>query len=297
VDVANNGSEAIKALKNNDYALVFMDCMMPVMSGYEATAVIRDQKSKVRNHAIPVIALTANVMREDRDKCLAAGMDDYLAKPLEFAELQVMLERWIPSCFEFGSARPTDQVTIAGGDARACVSNVDVFDMDEFVRRNLGDLELSYNVATVFIDNATKYINSIHKAVAARDAVALRQSAHKLRGAAANLALPLLSEIALMIESIAEAGNLEKATELLPTLEQRVEQAVEILMEVLRDLEIIKLPFMTRRGDAVGSPAFRCYIRDITRLPHGRPAGIAPTINGKSINSTSLTAPQRIAHQ
>jgi two-component system sensor histidine kinase/response regulator len=71
-----------------------MDCMMPVMDGYEATAVIRDQTSKVRNHAIPVIALTGNAMRGDRDRCLAAGMNDYLSKPLKNKELLALLEKW-----------------------------------------------------------------------------------------------------------------------------------------------------------------------------------------------------------
>jgi PAS domain S-box-containing protein len=95
VDLAGNGSEGLKMLEENDYALVLMDCMMPVMDGYEATAAIRNQTSNVRNHAIPVIALTANAMREDRDNCLAAGMDDYLSKPVVVAVLLATLEKWV----------------------------------------------------------------------------------------------------------------------------------------------------------------------------------------------------------
>ncbi len=94
VIVVDNGREALKSLEEYDYDLVLMDCMMPVMDGYEATAAIRDQTSKVRNHAIPVIALTANAMREDCDKCLAAGMTDYLGKPIEIGVLLAMLEKW-----------------------------------------------------------------------------------------------------------------------------------------------------------------------------------------------------------
>jgi len=94
VDVASDGSEGLKLLEENDYALVLMDCMMPVMNGYEATVAIRNQTSKVRNHAIPVIALTANAMREDRDNCLAAGMDDYICKPVEVALLLATLGKW-----------------------------------------------------------------------------------------------------------------------------------------------------------------------------------------------------------
>ena len=95
VDVTNNGYETIKALGLNDYDLVLMDCMMPVMNGYEATAAIRDPASAVRNHSITVIALTANAMKEDRDRCIEAGMNDYLAKPIDFPKLLGMLEDWL----------------------------------------------------------------------------------------------------------------------------------------------------------------------------------------------------------
>jgi PAS domain S-box-containing protein len=96
VDVVNDGSEAIKALENNDYALVLMDCMMPVLNGYEATAVIRNQASAVRNHEIPVIALTAKAFEEDRDKCQAAGMNDFLSKPVIITDLLIVLGKWVP---------------------------------------------------------------------------------------------------------------------------------------------------------------------------------------------------------
>ncbi len=95
VDVANNGKEALSALEQHDYDLVLMDCMMPVINGYEATALIRDPVSKVRNHAVPIIALTANAMKEDHDLCLAAGMDDYHAKPIEYPQLLAQLEQWL----------------------------------------------------------------------------------------------------------------------------------------------------------------------------------------------------------
>lgn len=95
VDVASNGREAVQALENNDFAAVLMDCMMPVMNGYEAAATIRDGASSVRNHSIPIIAITGNAFQEDRANCLAAGMDDYLSKPLDISALQVMLEKWV----------------------------------------------------------------------------------------------------------------------------------------------------------------------------------------------------------
>ena len=96
VDVANNGDEALKLLAKNDYVLVLMDCMMPTLNGYETTAAIRNPTSTVRNHAIPVIALTANAFKEDRDTCLAAGMDDYLAKPIDVTKVLGVLKKWVP---------------------------------------------------------------------------------------------------------------------------------------------------------------------------------------------------------
>lgn len=97
VDVACNGREALQALERDDYSLVLMDCMMPDMNGYEVTAVIRDPSSAVRRHDIPIIALTGNAMKQDRDNCLAAGMDDHLPKPLLLADLLAKLEWWLGS--------------------------------------------------------------------------------------------------------------------------------------------------------------------------------------------------------
>jgi len=100
VEVAGDGKEALLALETNDYALVLMDCMMPEMSGYEVTAVIRDPASAVRRHDIPVIALTGNAMKQDRDRCIAAGMDDHLPKPLLLPDLLAMLEKWSGGAFK-----------------------------------------------------------------------------------------------------------------------------------------------------------------------------------------------------
>jgi CheY-like chemotaxis protein len=98
VDVAANGKEAIAALSIHKFDIVFMDCQMPQMDGYEATGEIRNADSPVLDHNVPVVAMTANAMKGDREKCIKAGMDDYLAKPIKAKELSDMLDKWIGRC-------------------------------------------------------------------------------------------------------------------------------------------------------------------------------------------------------
>ena len=238
VDVVNNGSEAINNLTENDYDLVLMDCMMPVLNGYKATAIIRDPMSSVRNHAIPIVALTANALREDSDNCRAAGMDDYLSKPLDIDNFLAILRKWVPTAATF-KAHPdsadeisTDRTGLSGA-TNSRISTAVIFNMDEFVRRNLGDCDLSRHVAAIFIGSIPEYSGAIYAALAADDAGALQQSAHKLKGAAANLALLPLSEIAARIETIAKSADLEKVESLLPELELQFGQSVRELNKFL----------------------------------------------------------------
>jgi signal transduction histidine kinase/Na+/proline symporter/CheY-like chemotaxis protein len=95
-DAVANGKEAIEALEAVSYDMVFMDVQMPEMDGYQATRVIRDTGSRVRNHRVPVIAMTANAMKGDRERCLEAGMDDYVPKPIRSEKLREMVERFLP---------------------------------------------------------------------------------------------------------------------------------------------------------------------------------------------------------
>jgi CheY-like chemotaxis protein len=96
VDIAANGQEALNTLENIPFDLVLMDCQMPVMDGYDATQKIRLLDSKVLNRNIPIVAMTANSMQGDRDKCLSVGMDDFISKPVNPSKLQEALKRWLP---------------------------------------------------------------------------------------------------------------------------------------------------------------------------------------------------------
>ena len=93
-DVANNGAAAVHLRQRNEYAMVFMDCQMPEMDGYVATEHIRKWEAANGKRAVPIVALTAHSMTGDRERCLAAGMNDYLAKPFGLEELRITLNRW-----------------------------------------------------------------------------------------------------------------------------------------------------------------------------------------------------------
>jgi CheY-like chemotaxis protein len=107
VDVVANGQEAVDATAHIAYDCVFMDCQMPEMDGFEATAVIRQREMQTGHH-IPIIAMTANAMLSDREQCLEAGMDDYVSKPVKSQDLMVVLQRWTqPSSHEDDRLAPT----------------------------------------------------------------------------------------------------------------------------------------------------------------------------------------------
>jgi CheY-like chemotaxis protein/HPt (histidine-containing phosphotransfer) domain-containing protein len=227
VEIVSNGIQAVEALKMRDYDLVFMDCMMPVMGGFEATAVIRDPSSTVRNHKVPVIAMTASSLNGDRDKCIAAGMNDYLSKPLDIRELQGILQKWLPS----DSSESME--TLAGHNPIITEEYRNVFDVEKFVKRTLGDRKLSREVAIVFLNSGEEYVTSIRSAISCGDSSELRHQAHKLKGATANLSLSMLCETAGKIEDMAVSGEIDKAEDLLSEMELRYDQAADALRILL----------------------------------------------------------------
>ncbi len=217
VTVVENGTEAITALKEHDYDLVLMDCMMPVMGGFEATAVIRDPHSAVRNHQIPVIALTADAFQSDREKCLAAGMTDYLTKPYEIDELRHMIDKWL-------TTEAPGEVTLRDGE---------LFHRDILLKRSLNDRTLADEVAHLFMACCKPTVDAIKGAIVRGDLEELGQKAHKLKGSASCVALPLLSQTAGEMEKRATTGSPHSAAELLPLLEQHLELSLAALREFL----------------------------------------------------------------
>jgi two-component system sensor histidine kinase/response regulator len=232
-DVVSNGREAVEALEDGAYDLVLMDCQMPEMDGYEATAVIRNLQSRVRDHRIPVIAMTAHAMQGDREKCIAAGMDDYLTKPVRPKSLAEILDRWL------SKARQDEDSLPARGDLPPITPGASepeqgIFEESDLVERLMGDKELARVIIAGFLDDMEKQFKSLRDYVDSADQVAMSRQVHTIKGAAANIGAPLLREAAYNMEKAARAGEFESVRHMLPELEQRFAQLAEVLKRLLQ---------------------------------------------------------------
>jgi CheY-like chemotaxis protein len=231
-----NGLEALDALEQFSYDLVFMDCQMPVMDGYEATKRIRDQSSAVKDHAIPIIAITANAMQGGRERCIEAGMDDYLAKPVDSAKLYRVLEKWL-----------SEREAVVGGDDRAAPasdpaaraadelrsSTEPVFDHAGTLARMMGDGGLVREVIEDFLVDAQVQIERFKAQVAGDDVERACAQAHQLKGTAANVGGVALSALVAELEQAGKAGSMESIRRRLPELDQRFAQLKSKMEEAL----------------------------------------------------------------
>ena len=212
-DVAENGEKALQALTERDYDLVLMDCQMPVMDGYQATQAIRNAKTPVRNPSIPIIALTANALQGDRDKCLAAGMDDHVAKPINPQRLSDVLRHWLKES-------PADQ---SQHEDTEVSDEKTIFSREELLGRLLGDEDLVKTVLDGFLGELPKRIEALKQALEQNDAPVVRNQAHALKGAAANISAATLREAAYQLEIAGETGKLGSASQLFKNLQAQIE--------------------------------------------------------------------------
>ena len=193
VVAVDNGREALHALEQDVFDVVLMDLQMPVMSGLDATALIRDRERATGGH-VPIIAMTAHAMAGDRERCLASGMDGYLSKPVDPQLLFAAVEQ---------------QQAIAAA-ASAEPSTV-VFDMDGLLARAGGDRKLMAEIVRLFLEDYPARLAAIRAAIDAHDANALRVAAHGLKGAAGNLGAMAVYEATSALEQIGADGHLDAA--------------------------------------------------------------------------------------
>lgn len=236
-DAAGNGQEVLQALEKVPYDIVLMDIQMPVMDGYAATRRIRELELKAqqvklnkndsedltdseiqfstRSGRIPIIAMTAHAMKGDREKCIAAGMDDYTPKPINPEELLEKIEKW---------TRVEQNASSSGAKVQKehvqpeTSEETQPLDLENALERAMGDKDFLKMLLGGFVQELPDQIESLKVAVAGTDTVALAEEAHKLKGAAANLSAYGVSSAAKSLEEIGRSQNMDEANQVLEVL-------------------------------------------------------------------------------
>lgn len=228
VDIVANGTEALKALEMLPYDLVFMDVQMPELDGFEATRRIRDSRSAVKNHEIPIVAMTAHAMKGDRERCLESGMNDYISKPISLQALIGLLERWQILPHKESDLEATSLET----DSTANISIVPVvFNRQALIERAMNDEELASKLIAIFIKDLPKQVVALKENVEKSDMDKIKWYAHYIKGSSANIGAMALSTVAADME---KAGN-DHQTDEIDILMPELEKQYELLIAQLRE--------------------------------------------------------------
>jgi CheY-like chemotaxis protein/HPt (histidine-containing phosphotransfer) domain-containing protein len=225
VHMVNNGFEAVKALKNQHYDIIFMDCQMPFMDGYQATEEIRrlELDENMGKH-IPIIALTAHALTEDEAKCKDAGMDEWVTKPFTRQDLSKTLQKWLPEELII-SDQPilkTDIITLA--KASNVVEDTTAINMEFFTRQfkldSLDDLAFIMTLKQAFQLNAAQTLSKLQDSIENEDAELVRKLAHGLKSLSTNVGSGRLTELCMSMEQAGKKNELSNTQQLLDSMKQ-----------------------------------------------------------------------------
>jgi CheY-like chemotaxis protein/HPt (histidine-containing phosphotransfer) domain-containing protein len=205
VTVASNGRQALASLDTESFDLVFMDIQMPEMDGFEATAAIRAWERDTGRH-LPIVAMTANAMKGDREACLAAGMDGYVAKPVSTEALLNVMAAVLPT--KRAAPAPVDEIPAT-----------DTFDVNDFLERLGGDRELLGQLVDLFLTESPPQLAAIRRAIEEGDRDALRRAAHSFKGMISNFGASKGVALTCRLEEMGRAGELSGAEEAFRSLE------------------------------------------------------------------------------
>jgi signal transduction histidine kinase/CheY-like chemotaxis protein/HPt (histidine-containing phosphotransfer) domain-containing protein len=233
VDVAANGREAVDAVVGNGYAAVLMDCQMPEMDGYEATIEIRRREQGTGRHT-PIIAMTAGAMEGDREKCLAAGMDDYLAKPIVRASLDAALTRWIgTSQTPATGMEPAGAAALPDGTEAGSSVKLDpdiVADLKQLDSDRQGALA---RLVSLFVEDSSSSIETLRRAIAGGDDSLVAAQAHGLKGSSASLGAIGMASLCTQLQAV-PAGDTEAQSRLVEQIETEFERTRRALAREFR---------------------------------------------------------------
>lgn len=226
--VAHDGKQAVDLIRDNQYDIILMDCQMPVMDGFEATAQIRQQLNK-----IPIIALTANATEDDRTQCLNAGMDDFLSKPYSLDQLQQKILQWLPT--KKGNPMNTENsesIAIKSGAYTAPALNPvrleEIRELDP-----TGGCSLLQKILQAFLESADIGLQQLEQAILNNDPEGLRQSAHALKSSSGNIGAESLSAIFKQLEIDGHTGELMRAKALQENMHSHYQSVITEIRKIL----------------------------------------------------------------
>ena len=221
-DAVANGFEAIEALQRIDYDLVLMDCQMPELDGYEATVRIRAGAAGEARRTIPIIAMTANAIKGDRERSIEAGMNDYLTKPVETARLVAVLRHGLGAP---AATEPAVATTPAGSAYRPHL----------LLETLSGNQEAVNRILQMYCDQVPGALKEFGDALAAADAPTSRRIVHTMKSGARAVGLEALGTLAQEVEDLCAKGDLVAATARLPALTREVEGQLPLLLNYIND--------------------------------------------------------------
>jgi len=226
VDVATNGLEAVDAIARRSYAAVLMDCQMPTMDGYEATDFIRKREGEGMARRLPIIAITAHVMPGERERCLAAGMDDYISKPINPDQLDLVLAQWITQTdyLKSGYLRPEILVNNETGRVTTSADAVNYAVLDKLRElQEEGEPDILTDLINLFISDASGRLASMETAVAEQNDETLQLAAHTLKGSSSNLGAQGMVQLCSELEKADQWDHSVDVPNVLAQLEREFE--------------------------------------------------------------------------
>jgi CheY-like chemotaxis protein/HPt (histidine-containing phosphotransfer) domain-containing protein len=222
-DIVTNGKEAVESWEKVPYEVIFMDVQMPDMDGLEATRVIRGRERKA-GRRVSIIAMTAHAMKEDREKCLGAGMEDYVSKPIQLRDINEAIQRHM----ERGVSVEKNSLLTDPGTGEG------VFNRKELLDRLDGNEKLLREIVEVFSKDIPLQMERLKGALQNGEAAVVQRQAHTMKGAAANINAELMRKAAWEVEMAAKEENWQKAQSLVQALEERFEDLQSFFQGELR---------------------------------------------------------------
>ncbi len=242
-DVVSNGQEAYDAYVNVGYDVILMDCQMPEVDGYEAARMIRRYEEETGKRPVSIIAMTAHALQGDREKCLIAGMNDYLSKPVRQNELEESLSRSLQTVVEDAHQEElldSEGTIMPQNDPVANMENVepeDAFDRESLDAVASGDLEGARELIDMYLNQSRHILDSLREASQKNDAKQINQLAHKLAGSSAVCGLPIMVEPLRELEAKGAEENLVGSDELIERIEGNLNVSRKFLEQYLMDME------------------------------------------------------------